>query len=224
MAADHASSTAAAPAHAEDDLLPISALQHLVFCPRQFALIHVEQQWADNRLTVEGTLLHERADRPEVERRPGIRIVRALAVRSLRLGLSGVCDVVEFEAAPDGPERVRPVEYKRGRPKSDDCDEVQLCAQGLCLEEMLGTEIASGCLFYGKTRRRVEVPFSPGLRTRVETLARTAHDLLREGRTPAAEYDPGRCDRCSLFDLCRPRQIGRPVLAYLDQAMAEEPP
>jgi CRISPR-associated exonuclease Cas4 len=137
--------------YVEDDLLPISALQHLLFCERQCALIHVEQVWAENRLTVEGRHLHERVDGGEHETRGGLRTARALPIRSLRLGLAGRADVVEFHASEGaaGPPRVVPVEYKRGRPKSHRADEVQLCAQALCLEEMLGVHVAAGALFYG---------------------------------------------------------------------------
>ncbi len=176
----------------EDDLLPISALQHLVFCERQWGLIHLEQIWAENRLTLEGKHLHERVDESETESRGGVRTARALALRSLRLGLSGRADVVEFlrmeadegpvDGADDGVSgavalpgvaglwRPFPVEYKRGKPKPDRCDEVQLCAQALCLEEMLDTEIPRGALFYGQPRRRQEVAFDPELRALTESL------------------------------------------------------
>ena len=141
----------------EDDLLPISALQHLLFCERQCALIHVEGLWADNVLTVEGTHMHRRSDEGADEKRDGVRIVRALPLRSLRLGLAGRADVVEFHRGEPGAAWAPfPVEYKRGRAKRERCDQVQLCAQALCLEEMLGVEIPAGALFYGQAppRRR----------------------------------------------------------------------
>ena len=151
-----------APQFAERDLLPLSALQHLVFCERQFALIHVEQVWTENVLTVEGRQLHEQVDGGEAEARGEVRIARSVPLRSLRLGLTGRSDVVELRRSADGVEipgvsgrwRPYPIEYKRGKPKPHRADEVQLCAQGMCLEEMLGVEVPLGALFYGTTRRR----------------------------------------------------------------------
>ena len=135
----------------EDALIPLSALQHQLFCPRQCALIHVEGLWAEDGATAEGRILHERVDAGRPERRPGVRIVRGLALRSLALGVSGIADVVEFSGRPPRP---FPVEYKRGKPKAHRADEVQLCAQAICLEEMFGGEVGEGALFYGTTRRR----------------------------------------------------------------------
>lgn len=182
---------------AEDDLLPISALQHLLFCERQCALIHIEGLWAENQLTVEGRHLHRKADAAPDETRYGVRIVRSLALRSLRLGLIGKADVVEFH-----PEPV-PVEYKRGKPKRDDSDRVQLCAQALCMEEMLDVRVKTGALFYGRTRRRLEVTFDGRLRCLTEDTAARLHTLITSGRTPRAEREP-KCDRCSLLNLCLP--------------------
>jgi CRISPR-associated exonuclease Cas4 len=194
--------------YAEDDLLPISALQHLLFCERQCALIHVEQLWAENRLTVEGRQLHERADGGRPESRGGVRTARALPVRSLRLGLAGRADVVEFHADPGGgAARPFPVEYKRGRPKEHDADRVQLCAQALCLEEMLGSSVPAGALFYGATRRRLDVVFDAALRGVVESTAARLHALVASGVTPPAAREP-KCDSCSLLDLCLPDAIG----------------
>jgi len=139
--------------YTEDDLIPISALQHFVFCERQCALIHIEQAWTENRLTAEGRLLHERVHDQGGESRAGVRIERGLPLRSLRLGLVGVADVVEFHPLSEGGWRPFPVEYKRGKPKRNACDEIQVCAQALCLEEMLGVRIPAGALFYGKTHR-----------------------------------------------------------------------
>jgi len=190
--------------YAEDDLLPISALQHLIFCERQCALIHIEGLWAENRLTVEGRHLHERADAGGGESRGALRVARSLPIRSLRLGLTGRADVVEFHASEGGaPPAVRPVEYKRGRPKPDRCDEVQLCAQALCLEEMLGVSIPAGALFYGTTRRRTDVAFDAVLRALTEETAARLHALVSSGRTPKAEREP-KCDSCSLLELCLP--------------------
>lgn len=184
---------------AKDQLLPISALQHLLFCERQCALIHLEGLWAENRLTAEGRLLHKKVHGADDELRGGRRLVRALELTSQRLGLYGIADVVEFsdDAAP------RPIEYKRGRPKMHRADEVQLCAQALCLEEMLGQSVAEGAIFYGKTRRRFEVTFDQSLRATTEATAERLHSLIRGGVTPKAQREP-KCDRCSLLSLCMP--------------------
>jgi CRISPR-associated exonuclease Cas4 len=188
----------------EDELLPISALQHLLFCERQFALIHLEQSWAENRLTVEGRQLHERADSGVGETRGALRVARSLHVRSLRLGLAGRADVVEFHTNPDGgPPRPFPIEYKRGKPKSGDEDRVQLCAQALCLEEMLGVPIAEGAIFYATPRRRTNVMFDDALRRTVEAAAERAHALLVNRRTPVVLRAP-KCDNCSLLEMCMP--------------------
>lgn len=194
--------------YAEDDLLPISALQHLLFCERQCALIHLEGLWAENRLTTEGRHLHERADSGAAESRGGVRTVRSLALRSLRLGLAGRADVVEFHLREgDKPAQPFPVEYKRGRPKVNDADRVQLCAQALCLEEMLGVPISAGALFYGTTRRRVEVLFDVVLRAVVMTAATRLHAMVASGTTPRAVREP-KCANCSLLELCLPDAIG----------------
>src|SRR4051794_15637883 len=140
----------------EDALIPLSALQHQLFCPRQCALIHVEGLWAEDGATAEGRILHEKVDAGRPETRPGVRVARALSIRSLKLGVTGKADSVEFHQGrdPGEPARPFPVEYKRGKPKAHRADEVQLCAQGICLEEMFGVEVAEGALFYGTTRRR----------------------------------------------------------------------
>jgi CRISPR-associated exonuclease Cas4 len=178
--------------------LPISGLQHLAFCPRQWALIHLEQVWVENVRTAEGRLLHERADLPGESRRASVRTVRGMWLRSERLHLTGRADIVEFRPAP------YPVEYKRGKSKPNDCDTVQLCAQALCLEEMLQTAIERGAIFYGNPRRRLEVDFTPELRARTEELAATMHRLYRSRVTPAASPGPY-CRNCSLVDVCLPQ-------------------
>jgi len=227
------------PAHDDDNLLPLSALQHLVYCERQCALIHLEGVWAENRLTVEGGRMHRRVhDRPEVEYRAGVRIARHVRLRSLRLGLSGIADVVEFHpvgenAVPHEPDagavlpavpgrwRPFPVEYKRGRPKRNRCDEVQLCAQALCLEEMLGAAVPAGALFYGRTRRRKDVPLDPPLRRAIEEAATSLRRLFDSRMTPPAEVGP-KCRNCSLKDVCLPKVAGsgRSAVAFLDRAIA----
>lgn len=192
----------------DEDLIPLSALQHYLYCPRQCALIHLEQQWAENRQTAEGRLLHQRSDVPQVERRRGVRTVTAMPLLALSLGITGKADVVEFHADEER-ERAFPVEYKRGRPKAHRADEVQLCAQALCLEAMLGYAVESGALFYGQTRRRKEVRFDAELRALTARTITDARAMLASGITPTARYEPKRCDRCSLFDLCQPRLLGR---------------
>jgi len=207
---------------AEDDLLPLSALQHLLFCERQCALIHVEGLWMENRLTVEGRHLHERADGAGPETRGTVRTVRALPIRSLRLGIVGRADVVEFHMESGGPPRPFPVEYKRGRPKHNDADRIQLCAQALCLEEMLGVTVPAGALFYGTTRRRLEVRFDEALRAVVEAGAARLHAIVASGITPRAVREP-KCDSCSLLDVCLPDALGprRSAGGYVDRMLTE---
>jgi|SRR5690625_2365467 len=191
--------------YAESDFIAVSALQHWLFCRRQCALIHLEQVWAENRFTAEGRVLHERAHEGKVESRPGVRITRTLPVSSARLGLSGQCDIVEFHR--DGT--ITPVEYKRGKPKSHRADEVQLCAQAICLEEMLSVSIDRGYLFYGQRKRRTKVVFDATLRNLVESLTLEIHELFQKNRTPAAAYESHKCDACSLIHLCQPRSFDR---------------
>ncbi|MGH7594176.1 MAG: CRISPR-associated protein Cas4 [Gemmatimonadales bacterium] len=207
-----------ADAIAEDDLLPISALQHLLFCERQCALIHIEQLWVDNALTVQGQQLHERADSAGTESRHDVKIVRGLPLRSKILGLIGRADVVEFHL--DG--RIAPVEYKRGRSKAGDCDRVQLCAQAICLEEEHATTIADGALYYGATRRREVVIFDADLRATTANAAHRLHQLIASGVTPHAMREP-KCDSCSLLDVCLPDTMSKSRVAsrYLDQALSQ---
>ena len=201
--------------YSEDDLIPISALQHYAFCPRQCALIHIEQVWAENRLTAEGRVMHERVHEAGSESRPEVRTARGLRLRSLRLGLTGVADVVELRPEEEGVAvpglrgawRLTPVEYKRGRPKPDRCDEVQLCAQAMCLEEMLNASIPSGAIFYGQPRRRMEVPLDEALRAETAQASARVHEMLDSGRTPSAVLIPG-CKSCSLLDACQPATAG----------------
>ena len=156
----------------DSDLIPISALSHYSFCPRRCAFIHIEHQWEENRFTAEGRIMHERVHEEGSEMRAGVRIERGVSLRSLRLGLIGKADVVEFHRREDGIWRPFPVEYKRGKPKPDHCDKIQLCAQALCLEEMIQAEIPGGALFYGQTRRRLDVVFDNNLRRETEEAAR----------------------------------------------------
>lgn len=195
-------------AAAEDALVPLSALQHYLFCPRQCALIHVERIWTEDGATAEGRLLHERVDDGRPDRRDGVRIVRALALRSLSLGVTGKADVVEFHGR-GAQARPYPVEYKRGRPKAHRADEVQLCAQAICLEEMFGVSVAEGALFYGQTRRRVRVEFDAGLRALTVQIAADVRSMIAESLTPPPIYKPA-CPRCSLVEDCRPKRLEKP--------------
>lgn len=208
--------------YSEADLLPLSGLQHLAYCERQWALIHIEQQWAENRLTAEGRQMHERAHQQREEWREGVHVSRGLAVRSLRLGLSGIVDVVEFRQKPAGRAQPFPIEYKHGRPKPNRCDEVQLCAQALCLEEMLGVAVPRGAIFYGQPRRRMEVAFDSVLRAETDAMAARLHALYSARITPRADYSPEKCDRCSLLQVCLPQSVGkrRSVQAYLKRSLS----
>ncbi len=203
----------------EDDLIQLSSLQHFVFCPRQCALIHIEQLWSENVFTAEGRIMHEKVDTADKESRGLKRIEYGVPLRSLRLGLIGKADVVEFHKKDDGTWLPFPVEYKRGKPKMDDCDKVQLCAQALCLEEMLNVEIHEGALFYGQTRRREDVVFDELLRSATEEAAKKVHALLDSGTTPKAEYSK-KCKACSLLELCMPKANRRASL-YLARALDE---
>lgn len=192
----------------EARLIPLSALQHYLYCSRQCALIHLERQWAENRYTAEGRILHERADRLGHERRRGVHTAMALPLAHERLGLTGVADVVEFDEREEQI-IVRPIEYKRGRPKAHRADEVQLCAQALCLEEMLNVAIEHGALFYGKTRRRKDIPFDDELRALTLDVIAGTRALFDGNRTPLAVYEAKRCDRCSLIEACQPQVMGK---------------
>ncbi len=204
---------------ASDDSFPLSALQHFAFCPRQCALIHVERQWAENTLTAQGRVLHDRTHDAGSESRGDLRIARALPLQSTGLGLHGVADVVEFHRQPDASWRPFPIEYKRGRPKPEPIDAIQLCAQAICLEEMLHTLVPAGALFYGTTHRRHDVTFDATLRAATHELAAAVHALLAAGRTPPPVYTP-KCRSCSLLELCRPLAVTRSASAHLARLLA----
>jgi CRISPR-associated exonuclease Cas4 len=217
--------------YSEEDLLPISALQHFLFCPRQWGLIHLEQVWSENYLTAQGRALHEKTHESETENRPGIRIVRSLRIQSLRLGLVGQADVVEFHQSQSGIELTEtkglwqpyPVEYKRGRAKPHNCDRVQLCAQAMCLEEMLNCHSPHGALFYGKPRRREQVEMTEQLRTQTEQAASGIHQLYESRQTPKAQYSK-KCKSCSLYEICMPKVTGiaKDIQHYLAKAGFDE--
>jgi len=202
----------------EDDLIQLSALQHLVFCERQCALIHLEQIWSENVLTAEGKIMHDKVDTANRESRGKIRIEYGVPMRSLRLGLIGKADVVEFHKKDDKWVPF-PVEYKRGKPKIDDCDKIQLCAQAICLEEMMKVEILEGALFYGQTRHRYDVKFDSALRNEVEEVAMRLRQLITSGITPKAEYS-AKCKKCSLVELCLPK-VSKKVSNYLARVVEE---
>jgi CRISPR-associated exonuclease Cas4 len=188
----------------EDDLIQLSALQHYVFCQRQCALIHIEQVWSESGLTAEGRIMHEKVHEQDRESRGNVRIEYGVPLRSLRLGLIGKADVVEFRRIGKDTWQPFPVEYKRGKPKLDHCDMIQLCAQALCLEEMLSVSILKGAIFYGRTRRRLDVSFDDALRRETEDAAKGAHKLIASGMTPPPVYEK-RCKSCSLIDECLPK-------------------
>jgi CRISPR-associated exonuclease Cas4 len=209
--------------YTEDDLIMISALQHYAFCERQCALIHIEQIWLESGLTAEGRIMHERVHEQDRESRGNVRIEYGLPLRSLRLGLIGKADVVEFHRVNKDFWQPFPVEYKRGKPKLDHCDMIQLCAQAMCLEEMLSISVPKGAIFYGRTRRRLDVSFEDALRNETEETAKRAHDLVNSGITPPPVYDK-RCKSCSLIGECLPKITGRKSLvkSYLKR-MIETP-
>lgn len=214
--------------YTEEDCLFLSGVQHIAFCPRQFALIHVEQQWQENVYTFEGKVLHERVDDPFFYESRGVTLItRSVPIRSLGLGLYGIADMVEYHQSGkgisiDGQSGYwfpYPVEYKRGKPKLDDRDQVQLCAQAMCLEEMLEVTIDQGALFYGQTRRREVVDFNPTLRGRVQELAREMHRLYYCGITPQPVKTKA-CDSCSLKELCLPT-AQKSVGVYMARSVAK---
>lgn len=219
-------------AYNEEEFLQISGLQHFKFCRRQWALIHIEQLWSENSRTVEGKILHEKAhDASQRERRGERLITRDMRVFSSSLGISGACDVVEFHEdekgiflpGQKGRYRPYPVEYKRGSSRADTANDLQLCAQAMCLEEMLCCEISEGALYYGEIRRREVVPFTPELREEVRGMLREMHELYRRGHTPKVRPTKS-CNACSLKELCLPKLMGRrTVQSYLKERMEERP-
>ncbi|MCL5282710.1 MAG: CRISPR-associated protein Cas4 [Planctomycetes bacterium] len=217
--------------YAEADLLPLSRIVDLVFCPRRAALHLVESIWEDNVFTAEGTVLHERTHESGAESRDGIITARSLRIHSLRLGLVGMADVLDFRPSATGASlpgregfwQPYPVEYKRGIRKDKIEYRIQLCAQALCLEEMLHAQVPRGALFYGKSRRRYEVEFDTALREQTEAAAARLHELFDGGKTPTAKYEK-KCESCSLLERCLPQITGvrKNVRHYLSQAGRDE--
>ena len=199
---------------ADEDPFPLSALQHAVYCLRQAALIHIERAWADNRFTAEGHVLHAVADKGGSRKARGVRRVMALPLACKRLGFAGTADLVEFHPRSEGGETPYPVEYKRGKPKLHRADEVQLCAQALCLEEMTGVDVPEGALFYAETKRRLVVPFDTELRRLTEETAASFAEVFASGVTPPPTVHRARCRACSLLDLCRPDTVAKPARAW----------
>lgn len=188
-----------------DEMLAISALQHYAYCPRQYALIHVEQVWSENRYTAEGRILHKRVDAAEPEQRGATRFERGVSVLSKTLGLTGKLDLLEVESGD--PPTYTPVEYKRGKPKTEDWDRVQLCAQALCIEEMRGVEVNEGAIWYWEVRRRVVVEIDAVLREATKDIVHSARDLLLDGVTPPPTRHKKRCRACSLASTCQPQRF-----------------
>ena len=214
----------------DDDLLSISGIQHFVFCIRQWALIHIEQQWSENVLTVSGELMHQNAhDGTSTEKRGDVLISRGMPVKSRELGLTGVCDVVEFHKSSDGALlhgheglfRIIPVEYKLGKPKEDDCDVLQAAAQAMCLEEMFCTTVDEIHLYYGKTRHRLKLPMSSDIRTQVKNISREMQQYYQRRYTPNAKYSR-RCNACSLKDICLPKTVKGNVRQYIRKALGDD--
>lgn len=215
--------------YSENDYLMLSGLQHFAYCRRQWALIHIEQQWAENERTVDGQLFHAVAhDKERIEKRGDLLITRDLPVKSAQLGVAGICDVVEFHKSEKGVSifsyegfwEPYPVEYKKGLPKANEADEIQLCAQAICLEEMLACHILCGSLFYGENRRRTTVDFTDQLRRKVYEMAREMHELWEKGHTPKVKPQKG-CNACSLKEICVPKLTrSGSVSAYIENSIS----
>ena len=218
----------------DDDMLMLSGIQHYAFCPRQWALIHIEQVWNDNLLTTEGHIMHQHVDDPSYRQKSGnIITLRSVNIASGELGLYGVTDIVELHPSQSAQNAIThpsypgfwlpvPVEYKHGRPKRNEVDVVQLTAQAMCLEEQYGIHIPKGSIFYGETRRRMEVEFTDDLRSLAREYAADMHDLFKTGRVPEAEPHP-HCKSCSLYDICMPETARRQSASdYLRNHLYEE--
>lgn len=200
----------------------LSRLQHYLYCPRQFALIELEDVWIENRFTAEGQVLHQRVDQAEKQKRGEIRTVRAMRLAHSALGIEGVADVVEYHRQADGSERPFPIEYKRGKPKAHRADEVQLCAQALCLEDMENLAVPEGALFYGEVRRRHRVDFDAALRELTLQTIQACRGIIQSKTTPKAVYQAGKCRHCSLIEQCHPQDFARSASAWLAQQLTED--
>jgi CRISPR-associated exonuclease Cas4 len=215
----------------DTEFIQLSAVQHYIFCQRQCALAYMEFVWEENYLTAKGHIFHDKVHASGAEKRRDVLEVRGLRISSERLGVSGQADLVEFHRINSSKKGVKiagqkglwalfPIEYKRGKPKQNNADRVQLCAQAMCLEEMLATEIASGAIFYGRNRRREQVDFTPELRNETSAAIAAIHAMFASGQTPRAVYSH-KCDSCSLLSLCLPKQsgAGHSATKYLRQML-----
>lgn len=200
----------------------LSRLQHYLFCPRQFALIELEDIWIENQFTAEGKVLHQRVDQAEKQTRGAIRTVRALRLSHTALGIEGIADVVEYHRRADGGEQPFPIEYKRGKPKQHRADEVQLCAQALCLEDMSSCNVPEGALFYGEVRRRHGVEFDAGLRTLTLQTIQACREIVQTKVTSKAHYQAGKCSNCSLMDQCHPQHFNQSASVWLANQLTED--
>lgn len=221
---------------ADEDMLQLSGIQHYVFCPRQWALIHLEQQWTDNRLTAEGTMLHANVDNPALRQTNGSPVItlRGLRLASPRMGITGIADAVELHPQPDAPSSKKallkskrytllPVEYKRGRPKPTDCDRLQVVAQAVILEEMLGVRAHGGAIFYWETRHREYFDITDAMRQELQHIITDMHSIMATGVIPPARKTSS-CRSCSLIDICMPRLSSRSASTYLTTLLDEETP
>ncbi|NOT13184.1 MAG: CRISPR-associated protein Cas4 [Methylococcaceae bacterium] len=200
----------------------LSRLQHYLYCPRQFALIELEDIWTENQFTAEGQVLHQRVNQANQQKRGSVRTVWALRLANVELGIEGVADVVEYHKQADGSEIPFPIEYKRGKPKAHRADEVQLCAQALCLEEMHGVDVPEGALFYGEVRRRHAVLFDTELRDLTTQTILACRTIIQTKVTPKAIYKAKKCNGCSLIDQCHPKNFGRSAAAWLTEQLRKD--
>ncbi len=205
----------------ESEIIYLSRLQHYLFCPRQFALIELENIWSENQFTAEGQVLHQRVNQADQEKRKDIRTVWALRLSHIALGIEGVADVVEYHKQANGSETPFPIEYKRGKPKTHRADEVQLCAQALCLEDMHGVTVPQGALFYGEVRRRNAVIFDTELRDLTRNTILACRAIVQTQCTPSADYQSKKCNACSLIDLCHPKDFKKSAAAWLQKQLNE---
>ncbi len=205
----------------ESEIIYLSRLQHYLFCPRQFALIELENIWSENQFTAEGQVLHQRVNQADLEKRKDIRTVWALRLSHVELGIEGVADVVEYHKQANGSETPFPIEYKRGKPKTHRADEVQLCAQALCLEDMHGVTVPQGALFYGEVRRRNAVIFDTELRDLTRNTILACRAIVQTQCTPSADYQSKKCNACSLIDLCHPKDFKKSAAAWLQKQLNE---
>ncbi len=200
----------------------LSRLQHYLFCPRQFALIELEDIWSENQFTAEGQVLHQRVNQADQQKRGTVRTVWAQRLANIELGIEGVADVVEYHKQSDGTETPYPIEYKRGKPKAHRADEVQLCAQALCLEEMHGVDVPEGALFYGEVRRRHPVVFDAELRDLTSQTILACRIIVQTKTTPKAIYKSKKCNACSLIDQCHPQGFKKSAAAWLTEQINKD--